>query len=88
MSEVKKVLDAGPVPPKPVSFLVREGLWESETRQLILDTFPGMDPAALDAALDNTHPPLQPAGLVRTSRASCSRPPTRCPRASSPTPRP
>ena len=65
MSEVKKVLDAGPVPPKPVSFLVREGLWESETRQLILDTFPGMDPAALDAALANTHPPLQPDGLVR-----------------------
>ncbi len=62
MGEVKKVLDAGPVPPKPVSFLVREGLWESETRQLILDTFPGMDPAALDAALDTTHPPLQPAG--------------------------
>jgi len=62
MSEVKKVLDAGPVPPKPVSFLVREGLWESETRQLILDTFPGMDPAALDAALATTHPPLQPAG--------------------------
>jgi UPF0755 protein len=62
MSEVKKVLDAGPVPPKPVSFLVREGLWESETRQLILDTFPGMDPVALDAALDGTHPPLQPAG--------------------------
>ncbi len=62
MSEVKKVLDAGPVPPKPVSFLVREGLWESETRQLILDTFPGMDPAALDAALANTHPPLQPEG--------------------------
>lgn len=62
MGDVKKVLEAGPVPPKPVSFLVREGLWESETRQLILDRFPGMDPAALDTALANTHPPLQPAG--------------------------
>ena len=62
MGDVKTILDAGPVPPKPVTFLVREGLWESETRQLILDTFPGMDQAALDAALADTHPPLQPAG--------------------------
>ena len=62
MGDVVDVLKAGPVPPKPVSFLVREGLWESETRQLILDKFPGMDPAALDAALAGTHPSLQPAG--------------------------
>jgi len=62
MGDVKKVLEAGPVPPKPVTFLVREGLWESETRQLILDTFSGIDPAALDAALVGTHPTLQPAG--------------------------
>ena len=62
MGDVKKLLQAGPVPPKPVSFLVREGLWESETRTLIVDTFPGMDPAAVDAALADTHPPLQPAG--------------------------
>jgi UPF0755 protein len=62
MGDVVDVLKAGPVPPKPVSFLVREGLWESETRQLVLDTFPGMDPAALDAALAGTHPSLQPAG--------------------------
>ena len=62
MGEVKKVLEAGPVPPRPVTFLAREGLWESETRQLILDKFPGMDPAALDAALAGTHPPLQPEG--------------------------
>jgi UPF0755 protein len=62
MGDAKKVLEAGPVPPKPVSFLVREGLWESETRQLILDRFPTMDPAALDAALAGTHPSLQPEG--------------------------
>lgn len=62
MGDVVDVLQAGPVPPKPVSFLVREGLWESETRQLILDTFPGMDPAALDVALANTHPAIQPEG--------------------------
>jgi UPF0755 protein len=61
MGDVVDVLKAGPVPPKPVTFLVREGLWESETRQLILDRFPSMDPAALDAALASTHPPLQPA---------------------------
>ena len=36
MGDVVDVLKAGPVPPKPVSFLVREGLWESETRQLVL----------------------------------------------------
>jgi UPF0755 protein len=62
MGDVVEVLDAGPVPPRDVTFLVREGLWESETRQLILDTFPAIDPAALDAALDGTHPPLQPEG--------------------------
>ncbi len=62
MGDVKEVLEAGPVPPKPVSFLVREGLWLSETRKLILETFPTMDPAALDAALAATHPPIQPEG--------------------------
>ncbi len=62
MGDVVDVLEGGPVPPKDVTFLVREGLWESETRQLILDTFPGMTPDALDAALASTHPALQPAG--------------------------
>lgn len=62
MGDVVDVLKAGPPPPKTVKFTVREGLWESETRALILEKFPTMDPAALDAALDTTHPPLQPAG--------------------------
>jgi len=61
MGDVVDILEAGPAPPKDVTFLVREGLWESETRKLILDTFPGIDAASLDAALENTHPPLQPA---------------------------
>lgn len=62
MGEVVDILKGGPAPPKDVTFLVREGLWESETRQLILDTFPDMDEAALDAALASTHPSLQPDG--------------------------
>ena len=62
MGEVIEILKAGPPPPKTVSFLVREGLWESEFRKLVLEKFPMMDPAALDAALVNTHPSLQPPG--------------------------
>jgi UPF0755 protein len=61
MGDVVDLLEAGPAPPKDVTFLVREGLWKSETRQLILNTFPGIDAASLDAALDSTHPALQPA---------------------------
>jgi UPF0755 protein len=62
MGDVVDILKAGPPPPKSVSFLVREGLWESETRALILQKFPTMEPAALDAALASTHPPMQPTG--------------------------
>lgn len=62
MGEVVDILKAGPPPPKTVSFLVREGLWVSEFKKLALEKFPTMDPAALDAALADTHPSLQPAG--------------------------
>ena len=62
MGDVVDILKAGPPPPKTVSFLVREGLWVSEFKKLVLEKFPAMDPAALDAALANTHPSLQPAG--------------------------
>ncbi len=62
MGHVVDILKAGPPPPKTVSFLVREGLWVSEFKKLVLEKFPTMDPAALDAALANTHPSLQPAG--------------------------
>ena len=62
MGDVVDILKAGPPPPKTVSFLVREGLWVSEFKKLVLEKFPTMDPAALDAALANTHPSLQPAG--------------------------
>lgn len=62
MGDVVDVLKAGPAPPKTVVFLVREGLWVSEFKKLALEKFSTMDPAALDAALANTHPSLQPAG--------------------------
>ncbi|CAM8643775.1 COG1559 Aminodeoxychorismate lyase [Acidimicrobiia bacterium] len=60
--DVVTILKAGPAPPRTVEFLVREGLWESEIRALILEAFPKMSPEALDAALASTHPSLQPAG--------------------------
>jgi len=66
MGEVVDILKAGPPPPTTVSFLVREGLWLSEFKKLTLEKFPTMDPAALDAALTNTHPSLQPAGSTNT----------------------
>lgn len=62
MGDALAVLRGGPAPPKVISFLVREGLWISETKKAILTKFPAMTPEALDAALRNTHPPLQPAG--------------------------
>ena len=62
MSSVVSVLEKGPAPPRTVSFLVREGLWVSETRALILQSFPTIDPAALDQVMASTHPTLQPKG--------------------------
>ncbi len=62
MGDALNVLKAGPAPPKVISFLVREGLWISETKKAILAKFPQMTPEALDAALRTSHPPLQPAG--------------------------
>ena len=60
--DVVAILKAGPAPPRTVDFLVREGLWESEIRALILETFPKMSPEALDVALASSHPALQPSG--------------------------
>jgi len=62
MSAVVNVLEKGPAPPKTISFLVREGLWVSETRALILESFPTIDPATLDQVMGSTHPTLQPTG--------------------------
>jgi UPF0755 protein len=62
MGAVVTVLEKGPAPPRTVSFLVREGLWVSETRALILESFPTIDPATLDQVMSSTHPSLQPNG--------------------------
>ena len=43
MGDVVDILKAGPPPPKTVSFLVREGLWVSEFKKLVLEKFPTMD---------------------------------------------
>ena len=43
---------------------MREGLWESEARELILGTFQGIDADALDAAFADTHPTIQPDGTT------------------------
>ena len=51
MGDVIEILDEGPIPPEIQRVTFREGLWLAETRALILETFPSMDPAALDAAL-------------------------------------
>jgi len=62
MSSVVSVLEKGPAPPRTVSFLVREGLWVAETRALILESFPTIDPAVLTGVMNATHPALQPSG--------------------------
>lgn len=62
MGSVVGVLEKGPAPPRTESFLVREGLWISETRALILETFPTIDPGTLDQVMSSTHPSLQPSG--------------------------
>jgi len=62
MGAVVTVLEKGPAPPRTVSFLVREGLWVDETRALILESFPTIDPATLDQVMSSTHPSLQPNG--------------------------
>jgi UPF0755 protein len=51
MGDVIEILDAGPLPPEIERVTFREGLWMSETRQIILDTFPSVEPDALDLAL-------------------------------------
>ena len=62
MGDVVDRLKEGPLPPRDVSFLVREGLWLSETRDLILQDFPRITPEALDAALTSVHDVFQPEG--------------------------
>ena len=60
MGDVIDILDAGPLPPRALTIAFPEGLWLVETRQRILDTFPEMDPAALDVAIAETRAPIMP----------------------------
>jgi UPF0755 protein len=60
MGDVIEILDQGPIPPEIERVTFREGLWLAETRALILETFPAMDPAALDAALAAVRVPSLP----------------------------
>ncbi len=60
MGDVIDILDAGPLPPRALTITFPEGLWLAETRQRILDTFPEMDPAALDVAIAETRAPIMP----------------------------
>jgi UPF0755 protein len=62
MSSVIDVLDAGPAPPETVFISIPEGLWLTEIRQRVLDTFPEMTPEAWDAAIDTVTSRYQPQG--------------------------
>ena len=62
MGSVIDVLDRGPLAPPVATITLPEGLWVAETRQRILEAFPEMDPAALDAALAQYSVPIMPEG--------------------------
>ncbi len=62
MSDVVKRLDRAPLPPATRTVVIPEGLWMSEIRAKILQTFPEMKPADLDHALATVHSKYQPAG--------------------------
>lgn len=62
MSDVVKRLDQAPLPPATRTVAIPEGLWLSEIRTKILQTFPEMKPADLDHALATVHSKYQPAG--------------------------
>jgi UPF0755 protein len=63
MGAVIDVLERGPAPPPVATATIREGLWLPETRAAILEAFPDMDPAALDAAIAGVRLPIMPFGV-------------------------
>jgi UPF0755 protein len=63
MGDAIDVLERGPAPPPVATVTIREGLWLAETRAAILEAFPDMDPAALDAAIAAVRPPIIPFGV-------------------------
>ncbi len=62
MGDVLDRLEAGPPAPPVVTITIPEGLWLSDVRQRILDTFEEMHPAELDAALATVRSAYQPEG--------------------------
>jgi UPF0755 protein len=62
MSAVIDVLNNGPAPPETVLITIPEGLWLTEIRQRVLDTFPEMTPEGWDAAMETVTSRYQPAG--------------------------
>jgi UPF0755 protein len=62
MADVVKRLNQAALPPPTRTVVIPEGLWLSEVRAKILQTYPEMKPADLDKALATVHSKYQPAG--------------------------
>lgn len=60
MDAVISRLERGPLPPAFTTITIPEGLWLQDVRAKILETFPQMDPAELDAALGTVRSKYQP----------------------------
>jgi len=61
MSDVVDRLEAGPLPPNYTEITIPEGFWLTDIKARILQTFPQMDAAELDAALVTVRSTYQPA---------------------------
>ena len=59
---VVAALNQGPLPPEALRITIPEGLWLSEIRDRVLETFPEMDTASWDAAVASVRSTYQPAG--------------------------
>lgn len=64
MSNVVNRLKKGPLPPVTRTITIPEGLWVSDIRAKILETFPEMDPTELDNALATVRSKYQPDGVT------------------------
>ena len=62
VDQVLDVLNAGPAPPEVARVTIPEGLWLSEIRQRVLDTFPEMTADDWDAAVATVTSRYQPPG--------------------------
>lgn len=62
--DVVDVLLGGPAPPEVARITIPEGLWLSEIRSRVLDTFPDMDPSDWDVAVTEVRSRYQPAGAT------------------------